>query len=250
MVLRPDWSYRLSLRMKFGAGRLVEFPAQPLPNGVLQSEKEWREVDELARRMHIPRHRSPEKNWDHLAAVFAILANTSPSAAILDAGAELYSNVLPALFAYGYHDLTGINLSFTGVACRGPIRYLRGDITRTEFPDNSFDAVACMSVIEHGVPLEPYLREMFRILKPSALLITSTDFFETPIDTQGKMAHEAPIKIFTRPEIEQILSLAEGIGFERTGPIDLACREKAIHWTQVDLDYTFVLFTLRKPAKV
>ena len=47
--------------------------------------------------------------------------------AILDAGAEIYSNVLPALFLYGYRDLHGINLGFSDPTRRGPIRYIPGD---------------------------------------------------------------------------------------------------------------------------
>ena len=245
-VLQPDFAYRAYLRMKFGAGRLTGIPEGPLPNGTLQTEEEWQATGEQARRLRVPRHRSPEKNWDHLAAVFAILNRTTASARVLDAGAEFYSNVLPALFVYGYRDLIGINLSFTREARRGPIRYRHGDITRTDFPDGYFDAATCMSVIEHGVPLEGYLREMHRILKPGGLLITSTDYFATPIDTRGQTAHGAPIKIFTRAEIEELLRLAESIGFEQTGPVHLDCAEKAVRWAQAGLAFTFVVFTLRK----
>jgi hypothetical protein len=134
-----------------------------LPNRVLQSQAEWHKAARKAEQLRLPLHRAEEKNWDHLAAVHAIVGATAKSARVLDAGAELYSNVLPALFAYGYRDLYGMNLSFIDPARRGPIRYLPGDITRTEFRDCFFDAVTCMSVIEHGVPIGAYFREMFRI---------------------------------------------------------------------------------------
>ncbi len=192
-------------------------------------------------------HRGPEKNWDHLAAVTTILANTAPSARILDAGAEIYSNVLPALFLYGYRELYGINLSFTDPTRRGPIRYLSGDLTRTAFPDSFFDAITCLSVIEHGVPLADYFREMYRLLKPNGLLITSTDYYPTPVDTRGHVAHGTPIKIFSKPEILTALDLARSVGFELSGDIDLDCEDKPICWEPFGLEYTFVLFTLRKP---
>jgi SAM-dependent methyltransferase len=242
-----DWAYRLYLLLKFGASRVSEIPHSALPNCTLQNEAEWKEALALGKRLKVPLHRSAEKNWDHLAAVFAILGNTTPTARILDAGAELYSNVLPALYAYGYRDLLGINLGFTDPARRGPIRYFHGDITQSAFPSAHFDAVTCMSVIEHGVPLEGYFREMFRILKPGGLLITSTDYFPTAIDTRGQSAHGAPIKVFTRAEIEAMLRLATQIGFELTGPVGLDCSEKPARWAKFDLDYTFVIFTLRKP---
>ncbi|WP_348267494.1 methyltransferase domain-containing protein [Edaphobacter paludis] len=247
-ALRPEAAYRLYLKLKFGTGQPVAKPKLPLPNGTLKSRAEWERALEEAKVARLPLHRGDEKNWDHLAAVFAILGSTTTSARVLDAGAEFYSNVLPTLFAYGYRNLYGINLSFTGEARRGPIRYLHGDITQTSFADGYFDAVSCMSVIEHGVPLEGYLREMHRVLKPGGLLITSTDYYPTAIDTRGKMAHGAAIKVFTKAEIQEILRLAEQIGFESTGPVDLDCSERPVRWEQFGLEYSFVIFTLRKKA--
>lgn len=245
-VLRPDAIYRLYLKLKFGTGQPVLKPELRLPNEVLKSRAEWQQALAGAKAAHLPLHRGDEKNWDHLAAVYAILGSTSTSARVLDAGAEFYSNVLPALFTYGYRNLYGINLSFTGAARRGPIQYLPGDITRTSFPDSYFDAITCMSVIEHGVPLEAYFREMRRVLKPGGLLITSTDYYPTAIDTRGEMAHGSPIKIFTKSEIQEILMLAVETGFEMTGDVDLECSERPVGWKQFGLEYSFVIFTLRK----
>ncbi len=102
-------------------------------------------------------------------------------------------------------------------------------------------------MIEHGVPLQDYFQEMYRLLKPGGVLITSTDYYPTPIDTRGQFAHGTPIKIFSRPEIEAALALAKSVGFELTGEVDLECEEKPIRWEQFGLEYTFILFTLRKP---
>jgi len=249
IVLRPDAIYRLSLRLKFGAAQLSQPPGLNILNATLKARAEWEAAFEHAKQLHVPLHRGPEKNWDHLAAVTTILANTNNSARILDAGAEIYSNVLPALFLYGYRDLFGINLGFPDPTRRGPIRYIPGDLTRTPYPDAHFDAITCLSVIEHGVPLPDYFREMYRLLKPGGLLITSTDYYPTPIDTSGKFAHGTPIKIFSQSEIQAALDLARSVGFETTGDLDLECTEKPIRWEQFGLDYTFVLFTLRKPER-
>lgn len=246
--LQFEFLYRLTLKLRFGSSRVSISPRDPLPNAVLQSRSQWREAARNARRLQLPLHPSEEKNWDHLAAVNAILSSTSNTARILDAGAEIYSNVLPALFVCGYRNLFGMNLSFSHSTRRGPIRYLPGDITRTGFEDGFFDAVACMSVIEHGVPIEAYFREMYRILRPGGLLITSTDYYPEPIDTTGKMAHGAPIKIFCRQEIEEMLAQASACGFETTAGIDLECKERPIRWDLYDLEYTFLIVTLRKPA--
>jgi len=247
-MLRPAPIYRLYLKTKFGASSLTQPPGPNISNGTLKTRAEWEAALASAKHLHVPLHRGPEKNWDHLAAVTTILANTNRSARILDAGAEIYSNVLPALFLYGYRELHGINLSFTDPTRRGPIRYIPGDLTRTPFADAFFDAITCLSVIEHGVPLNDYFREMYRMLKPGGLLITSTDYYPTPIDTHGKFAHGTSIKIFSKSEIESALELTRSIGFELTGNVDLECDEKPIRWEPFGLEYTFVLFTLRKPS--
>jgi len=248
--LRFDPIYRLDLKLRYGTdcGSLSSSPVgENLPNRVLQSQAEWHKAARKAEQLRLPLHRAEEKNWDHLAAVHAIVGATAKSARVLDAGAELYSNVLPALFAYGYRDLYGMNLSFIDPARRGPIRYLPGDITRTEFRDCFFDAVTCMSVIEHGVPIGAYFREMFRILKPGGILITSTDYYPTPIDTAGKIAHGSPIKIFSKHEIEEMLKVAYECGFKPTAAIDLDCAARPVRWELFELDFTFIIFTLLKP---
>jgi len=108
--------------------------------------------------------------------------------------------------------------------------------------------VTCMSVIEHGVPLRAYFTEMFRVLKPGGLLITSTDYHNEPIDSSGKMAHGAPIKIFCRQEAGEMIALAQDCGFEATGSVDLSASSRLIRWEEHELEYTFLIFTLRKPA--
>jgi hypothetical protein len=55
-----------------------------------------------------------------------------------------------------------------------------------------------------------------------------------------------PVHVFTRTELEQTIRIAEQYGLALTSPLELECDEKAVHWGEVDLDYTFVVFTLRK----
>ena len=246
-ILQFEPIYRLHLRWKYGTDRMPNCPPVPLPNRVLQSRDEWNEASQTGIRYQLPLHRSTEKNWDHLAAVHAIASSTPKSAYVLDAGAEFYSNVLPALYVYGYRNLYGMNLSFADPARRGTIRYLPGDITDTGFPSSTFDAITCMSVIEHGVSMNAYFRETFRLLKPGGLLITSTDYWPTPIDTRNKFAHGAAIKIFSRDEISEMIARAQQCGFECTGDLDLECRDRSVRWELYDLEYTFIIFTLRKP---
>ena len=251
-ILQFEPFYRLYLKYKYGTHSVSAPPngKVSLPNGVLQSRAEWHEATRRGKEIELPLHRAAEKNWDHLAAVDAIVSAYPRSAIVLDAGAEYYSNVLPALFVYGYHHLYGMNLSFADPGRRGPIRYLPGDITNTGFPDAFFDAITCMSVIEHGVPLQAYFQEMFRVLKPGGILITSTDYYPAPIDTRNQVAHGSPIKIFSKPEAEEMFALATKCGFELTDKIGLECEERPIRWHLYNLSFTYLIFTLRKPKTV
>ena len=188
------------------------------------------------------------KNWDSLAALSLILRTTTRKSIIFDAGGELYSMILPWLFLYGYTHLIAGNLVFSKRIRRGPIVYEYADITETNYPDHTFDAVACLSVIEHGVELKAYFREMNRIIRPGGILITSTDYCDAPIDTSGRIAYGAPIHVFTKEQIAEALDLARSSGFTLVSPLDLTAGEKVVHWSEYDLAYSFVVFSLQRCA--
>src|SRR5262249_24937870 len=139
-----------------------------------------------------------------------------------------------------------INLVFEDEINLGPVRYQHGNLVSTDFPANTFDVVACLSVVEHGVDFANYFAEMFRILRPGGLLITSTDYFEVTTDVKGAVDYGRPVHIFDRNEITEALVHARTLGFELTSPLDLGCVDKPVRWEEFDLDYTFLIFTLRK----
>lgn len=246
LFLRTTAGRGLYFRWKWGRYKPVSPPRAPWKNTVLKTEQEWKDAVEQAERLGLPLHFDPPKNWDSLAALDCILQTTTPEARILDAGAELYSVILPWLALYGYTRLTGINLVFPRPIWLGPILYEYGDISKTRFGDNTFDVITCLSVIEHGVDLPAYFREMSRILKPNGVLITSTDYYNDPIETKDKTAFGFPLHIFSRKEIAEGLNIARKYGLIETGSLDLNCRDKAVRWKEMNLEYTYLIFTLEK----
>jgi len=156
--------------------------------------------------------------------------------------------MLPWLYQYGYRRLCGIDLIFAEPLHRGPILYEPGDLTHTRFPDAGFDVICSMSVIEHGVPAAPYFMEMARLLSPDGLLITSTDYWKEPVDTRGQIAFGVPIKIFTPPEILDLVQTGRKFGLVPTGSIDLECQDRPVTWRTYDLSYTFLCFAMHKKA--
>jgi hypothetical protein len=89
---------------------------------------------------------------------------------------------------------------------------------------------------------------MSRILKPGGILITSTDYYETPVDTRGQMAFGVPIHIFTKDEIIRALEIARQFGLSSASSLDLSSGERVVHWEKYDLRYSMVVFSLQKSA--
>lgn len=246
MICRSTLSYRAYLRLKYGARTPSGRPVAPWRNTTLKFRSEAEQALGEIKKLGLVAHADLTKNWDALSALATILEHTDQSSSVLDAGAETYSSLLPSLFLCGYNHLFGINLGFRKPIKRGPIRYEPGDITQTNFKPHTFDAISCLSVVEHGVDLASYFKEMSRILKPGGILITSTDYWPQAMDTSSMIAYGVPVKIFDAGEIQSALDLAQGYGLELTGPVDLAANERAVHWVRVGLQFTYVVFCLRK----
>jgi SAM-dependent methyltransferase len=188
----------------------------------------------------LPPHQDSPKNWDLLVALGVILDRTNPADPILEMGAPSYTRLLPWLSLYGYRDLQGIDLVWKVPKRVGPIHFQPMDLTRTTFPDRSFAAIACLSVVEHGVDIAAYLREAARLLRPGGLLVTSTDFWCEPIDTSDHTAYGGPVRIFTPADIADWLPVAESVGLVPVRPLELGCDERVVSWERLGLRYTFV----------
>lgn len=220
-------------------------PRQAL-NRPLLAANQWHRALESVKHLRLPPHVDDPKNWDALGALDAILRELPPSAAVLDAGAAAYSPLLSWLYLYGYRDLHGINLVFERPFSFGPIRYLPGDIERTPYSDARFDAITCLSVIEHGVDEDLFLEEAGRILRPGGLLVLSCDYFADPTETRGVSAYGGPVRVFDRAQIHELLQKAESHGLYCTSDVDLECSERVISWKRLNLAFTFLLLAFRR----
>jgi glycosyltransferase involved in cell wall biosynthesis/SAM-dependent methyltransferase len=234
------------VRLERRRGRTRPTPTAVPPTGVLSTRADYEAACAQARALRLPLHRDRPKNWDALGAVATVLTHVGRDARVLDAGSARYSSVLPWLRLYGGSQLVGINLEFGEEVRRGPVRFRYGDVTATAFPDASFDAVTCMSVIEHGVPVEAFLAETARILRPGGVLALSTDYDAQPPDTTGITAYGVPVRIFGPDDIRRLVQHAESCGLELLGDLPLEHAERPVHWKRTGLDYTFILLGFRR----
>jgi SAM-dependent methyltransferase len=227
------------------------------PTAVLRRRSDWERAVAEGRHLRLPLHRDQPKNWDAIGAVGAVLTladDGSRQARVMDAGSARYSPVLPWLRLYGLGEepgsLLGINLEFGEAVHRDGVVFRHGDVTATELPAGSLDAVTCMSVIEHGVPVEAFLRECARVLRPGGVLCVSTDYDQDPPDTTGRTAYGSEVHIFSPEDIRELVATADRAGLELVGDLAtsdaLAHEERPVHWDRVGLDYTFILLTFRR----
>jgi SAM-dependent methyltransferase len=242
---------RKSLRedgVEFEAKRRPADTWKPWLNRPLQSRSEVDAALAEAAACGLPRHPSDPKNWDLMVALGSILATTNQRDAVLEMGATHYTKLLPWLYLYGYRHLVGIDLVTPQDVAEGPLQSYRMDLTKTTFRDGAFGAIACLSVIEHGVSFDAYLAEAWRLLRPGGVLVTSTDFWCTPLDVAGKEAYGTPVRIFVPDDIRSLADKARAVGFRLDGSLDLHCTDSVVTWQRVELSYTFVNVVLHKPS--
>jgi SAM-dependent methyltransferase len=201
----------------------------------------------------LPEHRFVRaKSWDLALAIDAVKAFVPLDGRILDAGASV-SPILEDLARLGYRDLWAVDLrgsrrqALRRVLTRSPIRFRREDLMRTSFPDQTFDAITCLSVIEHGVDLGRYMREAARLLRQGGVLFTSTDYWCEPIDTRGIYPYGPSLgemRIFGPDDIRHLVELGAEAGLVPIEPLDLDCQAPLVEW--FGRRYTFVTLLLRR----
>jgi SAM-dependent methyltransferase len=193
------------------------------------------------------------KSWDVANAVRLIERHVpDPRAPILDMGCY-NSEILYVLHGLGYRKLYGCDLN---PLCRWmpyftSISYQYADLTRTPYPDRSFAAMTCISVVEHGVPLESFVTEVARLIRPGGLFLFTTDYDASglphEIDPEFRVFGQS-WTIFTPETLHDLISrfFARGFSYLEPDTRDGGHDERPVHWN--GQDYTFVMVALRAPG--
>lgn len=215
---------------------------------MIQVLQNWQEVETATQALeqsNLPTHITIQKNWDQWLLAQLLEENfVDRQSKILDLGCGDCCT-LEFLSALGFHDLHGIDLNIKAESSN--YRLYQGNITETSFSDSSFDVAVSISVIEHGVDLNGFFREAYRILKPGGLLFVTTDYW------QDKISIDISIQpfglswtVFSGAEIENAIGLAKTHGFVLPENHRIpACCDTPVSW--YEKNYTFLALTFQKP---
>lgn len=197
---------------------------------------------------HFPLHNDRWKNWDSFLATHHASRLVEKDDPVLDAGAcrdpKSPSVFLPSLHKLGFKNLYGCNLDELGAVVENGVTYEHNDITWSNYKNDRFGFVACLSTIEHGVDWRKYFQEMARIIRPMGFLFTSFDYWHNPVDTKGQQAFGVPVKIFTANDVMQMCIYAQTCGLHLMKRPDLSCKERPVKW--LGMEYTFFNLLMRK----
>jgi hypothetical protein len=213
-------------------------------NSALQDKQSVVKATTILSSLGLKQHEDVVKNWDNLQSLCHTIDTTEKHEWIMDVAATPGSAYLDSLQLYGYKNLVTINLTNQDTQIIDGITYRYGDCTKTDFATNQFGFISCLSVIEHGVDVVEFLRESARILKPNGYLYVSTDYWQDPVDTKNQMAFGSPVRVFSKSDIESLITKAAEFGLEITIPPCLLCKDKVVNW--IGMDYTFVSLLFRK----
>lgn len=107
-----------------------------------------------------------------------VAKNLAPGSALLDIGCG--AGILANALAKEGHSVTGIDVSEKSLEIgrrrdeTGTVSYLPASAAALPFPDNTFDAVSAMDLLEHVENPQLVIREASRVLKPRGLFFFHT----------------------------------------------------------------------------
>jgi len=228
------------------------------------------EAERGLRKLQLFRHHSQIKSWDTYKMI-KMISGANRESFVLDVGCY-ESPILPMLKRLGFINLYGCDLRLKSSDCTPnftnnnssfkyhedyePIAKMYSDrsyqlsirnLEDTKYRDEMFDYVTSLSVIEHGVNIEKYFREMSRIIKSNSYLLTSTDYWpDKLVNNKNVLSKGTPDNIFSRDEIENLVEIAEKNGLKLIEPIDFEYKDKVVRWNSIGLDFTFIFFAMRK----
>jgi len=227
----------------------------PIGIKALETNQELQNVKKLMSKQGIPQHRDHYKNWD-MTMIYSHIPKSfrRKKIKILDAGSGGVSSFLK-LSMYHFQNAERFAIDFahknSAKLKKQGVDYSQQNISETNFENAKFDLVCSISVIEHGVDLGKFVKEMSRIIKCGGYLYLTTDFWCENISTADKYPYgknNPPMKIFNAIDIKELIDMVKSYGFQIQGnePSKIYCQEKVVLWERMEEEYTFLFLPFVK----
>jgi SAM-dependent methyltransferase len=199
--------------------RVLDLQELELP----EFQRVLQEMDELVSREDVS-YLHPSKRWEYPWALER--AALTKGSRVLDAGCG--ASIFPIYLAAQGYRVTAADL-------KPPVRldrlhglsvdYVAGDLTNLPLADEAFNAVFCISAIEH-LPVERMLaatKELRRVLRTGGRLLVTTDYYK---DSSAELWYQGPGKRFRVDwsffdEAALRARIMEAPGFSVEGDVDL-----------------------------
>ena len=140
-----------------------------------------------------------------------------------------------------------VGIDLVPVPTSSGVQHIIGDMTKSGLPDDHFDFITCLSVIELGVKVPELLQECARLLRRNGKLFLSFDYWNPKLDTAGVLMFGLPYRILARSEVEEIISVGAGLGLCLRHSVDWTIQDKILkpgYWSPCSHSYTFGILEL------
>jgi SAM-dependent methyltransferase len=185
------------------------------------------------------------KSWDVLKTIQFIENSVPRTSSILDLGA--FASELPCiLHKLNYSNVVGVDLNpgVQNMPYASSVRYEVADFMHTSFPNECFDLITAISVIEHGFDGHALLRELSRLLRPGGHFVASFDYWPNKINTDGITIFGMEWRIFSAQEVRAFIEDARKYGLTPPHDANFDSAERAISFAQ--REYTFAWLVLQR----
>ncbi len=207
----------------------------------LRSQGEIDEAIAFLRRYGYVPHVCEPKNWDLAHIIPAITQGN-----VLDMGSRGSYLLRNMVLKHIRGELYGVDYrkSYTW-----GVKFISGNLVDTKLPDNFFQAITCLSVIEHEVDIVKLAHEAARLLQKDGRFFITFDYAEPKIVPEKKLfgLEWWPLD---RAALLQLIHECEKNGLYLTQPMDWTTGDAVIrdgyYSPEAKMSYTFGMVVFEK----
>jgi len=182
------------------------------------------------------------KNWE-----FFHVAPYLKDGALLDMGSSGSIVLANAIKNKLVGDKVGVDLEYPeNIESPEGIKLMKGDLMGTGLPNESFDYVTCLSVIEHEIDFSKFAKEVARLLKSGAHLFVSFDFWNPKPLYEKRKLYKLDWNILDEKDVLNLIDVLRENGLHLVGDIDWTTQDAVINDTYCSpvqgVSYTFGIF--------